>query len=405
MMGMRLRRLLTRLCGLRHPPVASSSLMLLLCFIWLMGIAESLALVPGLLLKPFHAYRLVTYCLCHTDATHLFFNLLLFPLLGWHQELCLGTLRYLHASLLGATFSALLYLLLAGLWGAQPAAAIGGYTPVHLAVLGRQQRQQKRRGISGAISTAFVAGLVLGLSQLLSANSPFLLRTSGLLICLAYCAGIFSPLELSERSLERLQSGTICRTLAGGSFLHFVLPPATGLLPMANPGARMERIPSALEPQTQAVFSRVFPTQPLPPASPFVSYWREENIELGRESGLTYMSGSPLPFLGPSGTSDIPFSVLHESLVDEEMLQAGIQASLQDVTTEEVKLPKSSVSSLRLQQLQKMGFPTEQAVVALAATGHVEGAVSLLIGGHIGDEAVVTTESQLAHHRLMDTNQ
>lgn len=92
-------------------------------------------------------------------------------------------------------------------------------------------------------------------------------------------------------------------------------------------------------------------------------------------------------------------------MVDEEMLQAGIQASLQDVTDEEVKLSKSSVSSLRLQQLQKMGFPTEQAVVALAATGHVEGAVSLLIGGYVGDAAVVTSESQSAHRKPMGPNQ
>lgn len=59
------------------------------------------------------------------------------------------------------------------------------------------------------------------------------------------------------------------------------------------------------------------------------------------------MSGFPPPFLGPSMASSVPFSALHESLVDEEMLQAGIQASLQDVTDGEVKLSKSSVSSLR----------------------------------------------------------
>lgn len=37
-----------------------------------------------------------------------------------------------------------------------------------------------------------------------------------------------------------------------------------------------------------------------------------------------------------------------------------------------------------------MGFPMEQAVVALAATGHVEGAVSLLVSGEVGAEALVT---------------
>lgn len=49
-----------------------------------------------------------------------------------------------------------------------------------------------------------------------------------------------------------------------------------------------------------------------------------------------------------------------------------------------------SSPSHRLQQLERMGFPTEQAVVALAATGRVEGAVSLLVGGEVGTETLVT---------------
>lgn len=56
----------------------------------------------------------------------------------------------------------------------------------------------------------------------------------------------------------------------------------------------------------------------------------------------------------------------------------------------------SDISSLspphRLQQLQHMGFPTEQAAVALAATGRVEGAVSLLVEGLVDTEALVTEE-------------
>lgn len=41
-------------------------------------------------------------------------------------------------------------------------------------------------------------------------------------------------------------------------------------------------------------------------------------------------------------------------------------------------------------RLEHMGFLTEQAVVALAATGHVEGALSLLVGGKAGTEVLVT---------------
>lgn len=80
--------------------------------------------------------------------------------------------------------------------------------------------------------------------------------------------------------------------------------------------------------------------------------------------------------------------------LDEQMLQEGIQASLLDASVQSPQssgwLPKASVSSLRLQQLEHMGFPTEQAAVALAATGRVEGAVSLLVEGLVDTEALVT---------------
>ncbi|XP_062399657.1 rhomboid domain-containing protein 3 isoform X3 [Sardina pilchardus] len=86
--------------------------------------------------------------------------------------------------------------------------------------------------------------------------------------------------------------------------------------------------------------------------------------------------------------------------LEDEMLRAGILASLQYSTEEEKKLevPKSSVSSLRLQQLQKMGFATEKAVVALAATAQLDGAISLLINGQVGEEAVVISKGKKKPH-------
>ncbi|MBN3283825.1 RHBD3 protein, partial [Polyodon spathula] len=84
-------------------------------------------------------------------------------------------------------------------------------------------------------------------------------------------------------------------------------------------------------------------------------------------------------------------------LLEEELLRAGILASLQESPGEspdKLEVPKSSVSSLRLQQLEQMGFPTEKAVVALAASGKLEGAISLLIDNRVGEEAVVTTRGK-----------
>lgn len=49
---------------------------------------------------------------------------------------------------------------------------------------------------------------------------------------------------------------------------------------------------------------------------------------------------------------------------------------------------------VRLQQLEKMGFPTDKAVVALAASKQLDGAISLLIDDSIGEKAVVVTKGK-----------
>ncbi|KAJ7309557.1 hypothetical protein JRQ81_007606 [Phrynocephalus forsythii] len=214
--------------------------MALLCLFWLTGIGDSLALAPSLLSSPWQCFRVVTYCLCSPDASLLCLNLLFFLPLGWHQELRLGTLRYLHVSLLGAAASAALYLLLSVLWGHRLAVPVGSYTPVHLALLGCQQRHQKRRGLSGWIYVALWAGLLLGVTQALSPRSPSLLHACGLLVGLAYWAGAFYLLELPEACLEGIHNWMAHRMRAGGSGFGFVLPPAAGVLPLMDPAAAWE---------------------------------------------------------------------------------------------------------------------------------------------------------------------
>uniref|UniRef100_A0A8C3SRJ2 Rhomboid domain containing 3 n=1 Tax=Chelydra serpentina TaxID=8475 RepID=A0A8C3SRJ2_CHESE len=406
-------RCLAWMWGLEGPPLASATLMLLLGIFWLLGVCENLSLVPALLLRHFQVYRLATYCLCHTDPSLLLLNLLLFPLLGWRQERHQGTLRYLHASLLSAVISAVLYLILAGLWAPPPDAA-SGYTPVHLAMLGRQLVLRSRAGASGQVRAVALPWLLLMVSQLLSPGCPFLLHLSGALTGLAYWSRVLSWLELSERRLEVLHDGAVCRTLAGSSFVRFILCPRGEILPTSHAASTSGRSPGLSVPPAQRRFSEGLSDQSLAmaPASP----WAAERPGCWQGSGMPYPSvplarfpdlqGGPPAWDSPSLHSGASLLGLREVLLDEQLLLAGIQASLRDTSLEAavggVQLFKSSVSSLRLQQLERMGFPTEQAVVALAATGRVEGAVSLLIGGQVGDEAVVTLESRPAcrEHQL-----
>ncbi|XP_036132331.1 rhomboid domain-containing protein 3 isoform X1 [Molossus molossus] len=363
--------------GLLSPalPLASSVLMLLMSSLWLVGAGPNLALAPELLLDPWQAHRLLTHALGHTALPSLLLSLLLLPVLGWQQECHLGTLRFLHASTLLALVAGLMAVLLAGL-GMSAAAGGCGYMPVHLAMLAGQG--YRPRGLHGALPPWLFPWLLLALTSLLTSEPPFLQLFCGLLAGLAYAAGAFRWLELSERQLQALQEGCLCRVLAGCWPLRLLpTPGSVAELPVTLPGVRL--------------------STPGPPYVASSSLWSHSEgstlFPLGSGPVQPTWEGSSevdLAYTGPSFPSGTPLW----AALDEQMLQKGIQASVLEGPAQVPKsplwLPKSSVSSLRLQQLERMGFPMEQAVVALAATGHVEGAVSLLVGGEVGTEVLVT---------------
>ncbi|XP_045390356.1 rhomboid domain-containing protein 3 isoform X1 [Lemur catta] len=357
-------------------PLASSVLMLLLSSLWLVGAGPSLALAPELLLDPWQVYRLLTHALGHTALPSLLLSLLLLPALGWQQECHLGTLRFLHASTLLALATGLLAVLLAGL-GVSSAASSCGYMPVHLAMLAGQGHHPRRP--HGVLPPWLLPWLLLALTPLLSSEPPFLQLLCGLLAGLAYAAGAFWWLELSEQRLQELQEGVLCKTLAGCWPLKlFPTPGSLAELPFTDPARVRPPVPGPPYVASPGFWSHSESAAPLPLGLRSVQLTWEGSSEVGLDwAGATFSPGTPL-----------------WAALDNQMLQEGIQASLLDVSAQGAQgplwLPKSSVSSLRLQQLERMGFPTEQAVVALAATGRVEGAVSLLVGGQVGTEALVT---------------
>ncbi|KAM6155728.1 rhomboid domain-containing protein 3 [Rhynchocyon petersi] len=363
-------------------PLTSSTLMLMLSGLWLVGAGPSLTLAPELLLEPWQVHRLLTHALGHTTLPSLLLSLLLLATLGWGQEHHLGTLRFLHTSALLALATGLLSVLLAG-FGVPSVAGGCGYMPIHLAMLAGQGHHPRRRRVS--LPPRLLPWLLLGLTPLLSSEPPFLQLLCGLLAGLAYAAGAFRWLELSELRLQALQAGTVCRALARSWPLRLLPAPGSlAELPVAHPpGVRTPGPPHLASPNC---WPHSNASAQLSPTLGVVQPTWEGSSEAG------------LAWARPSFPPDPP---LWKAL-DEQMLEAGLQASLLEGTSQGPETPlwlsKSSVSSLRLQQLERMGFPTEQAVVALAATGRVEGAVSLLVSGQVGAETLVTVgKGQPAH--------
>nr|XP_033811904.1 rhomboid domain-containing protein 3 [Geotrypetes seraphini] len=431
---MQLRVCLRGISRLEAPPVASLMLMVLLCCLGLMDCCETLALKSDQLLQHFQVHRLLTYPLCSVKPSLLLLDLLLFLLLGWWQEQRLGTLQYLYLALLSTITSALLYLLLMWLW-TLPHCNACGYTTVHLAMLTapRCQPPALRWGLLRRIWAPALPWLLLLFIYLSFSDSPSLLYLSGVVSGLAcilsmgvtmrweyfnfpYSQSLITALS-SQCLLERLCSklsrtfftfledpcyrlcwdSLVVTDLRGASgkageashlphalrtpFVHFIPSPKRGgILPEVDPTARSRsvKIPDSRD---QTTLQGSFPASHFPNLHSTSSTWSS-----------------------PTWPQSVPFADLVDPVMDEVFLRAGIQASLEEFSPaepSELKLSRSSVSSLRLQQLEKMGFPTDQAVVALAATGKVEGAVSLLVEGQVGDEILVTPEGR-PHHVTCD---
>lgn len=316
----------------RALPLASSVLMLLLSCLWLLGAGPSLRLAPELLMEPWQVHRLLTHALGHTALPGLLLSLLLLPTLGWWQECHLGTVRFLHNSTVLALATGLLAVLLAGL-GVSGAAGGCGYMPVHLAMLAGQSHHPGWP--QRTLPPWLLPWLLLALTLLLSSEPPFLQLLCGLLTGLAYAAGAFQWLELSEQRLQVLQEGVLCKSLARCWPLRlFPTPGSLGELPVTYPAG-------------------VRPATPRPPYLASSDSWphSDGSAQLPPRLGpgqLTWKNSERgLDWAGSSFAS----ATTMWAALDEQMLQEGIQASLLDVSVQgsqsSLWLPKPSVSSLR----------------------------------------------------------
>ncbi|XP_042344291.1 rhomboid domain-containing protein 3 isoform X2 [Plectropomus leopardus] len=326
--------------------LGTSVLLTLMLLMYAGGIQASLSLGPG---GDFPRVRDVfLYALSHDELLSLLVSVVFVLLVGPCQERRWGTVAFLALSILTVTILPLLYALLLFVGGGE-ASRICGFSAIQLALFAAQCRQLARRRLLRCVPVWFLPWLLLLIGLLLLPGTPALLHFCTIIIGHNYHQSFIGTLqELEEASvLDFIPDWVYIRTSA------------------------RSRSPPQIKPADQAA------------ASPM----RDPSV-------LNHH-----PWVDP-----VPAWIVRESaaqseaeVLEEQMLRAGILASLQDAPDNpdtKVEVPKSSVSSLRLQQLEKMGFPTEKAVVALAASKQLDGAISLLIDDSVGEQAVVVSKGK-----------
>ncbi|XP_027024982.1 rhomboid domain-containing protein 3 [Tachysurus fulvidraco] len=325
--------------------------------VWLCGLHASLSLGPGGEVPG--VYNFIFYAVSHEEFVSLLHDVVLLLYLGPRQERKWGTVVFLVLSLASTVLLPPIYALFLFVTGDE-ASRICGYSGTQLALLAAQCRQSKRRRVLRCLPPWSLPWLVLLVDLFLLPSAP------GLLHFYAICLGLNYSTELIE-VLQRLEGLGVCSCLPPWLYVSNKYQLPTYISPIQRSFPHAEFHTGGLASTSRSQLESHAHTQP----------WKHTTPEWPRQ---------------PVNASD-------EQLLDEELLRAGILASLQDApegTADKVEVQKSSVSSLRLQQLEKMGFPMEKAVLALAATPHLDGAISLLIDDQVGENAVVISKGKKA---------
>ncbi|XP_053324722.1 rhomboid domain-containing protein 3 [Spea bombifrons] len=345
----------------RVPPLGCCFLLTVMTCGGLLSNCKQLGLHLETLREVWDGHRLLTHVLCAPDIILLLISLLLLLIICGELEEHLGTLYYLQLSCLYTVGCAALYLLFSWLLPSSIAPA-SGYVGSQLAILTAERPTLQRR--LGRRMMMLLPWCVLVTIFILCPQSSLLLHVCGVIAGLVFRSASLSCLQKSESwrvTLDRIQ---IFQSLALLPLARFIPSRNKGSV---NPDREEERA------EERDVHQSVLLTD-------------EQLAEVFiPDALLARFTESPV---------SIPFG--DPEALENEMLKAGIQASLREYKQQErIKEPtlhKSSVSALRLQQLEQMGFPTGPAVVALAATGKVDRAVSLLVEGQVGEDINVTSE-------------
>ncbi|MEQ2316689.1 hypothetical protein AMECASPLE_035194 [Ameca splendens] len=333
------------------------ALITLMLLIYAGGIQASLSVGPGGYFPRFRDVFL--YALSHDDSPSLLISVVLLLLMGPCQERRWGSVAFLFLSILTMATLSFVYTLVLFVGGGE-ASRICGYSATHLALFTAQCRQATQRRLLRCLPVWFLPWVYLLGGLLLMPGTPALLHLCAICIGHSYHQPFIGALQELEE------------TRVFDFIPNWLYVPTSTRFRLPTFATSQRSLPQFM------VVDRAAPPPERGPTAYNIHPWMEPS---------------------PAWVMEVQSAAVSEAeVLEEQMLRAGILASLQDAPEEgpdtKVELPKSSVSSLRLQQLEKMGFPTEKAVVALAATKQLDGAISLLIEDSIGEQAVVVSKGK-----------
>ncbi|XP_035495392.1 rhomboid domain-containing protein 3 isoform X1 [Scophthalmus maximus] len=335
--------------------LGTSSWVTLTLLMYVGGIQASLSLGPN---GDFPRLRdVLLYALSHDELLSLLVSVALQLLVGPCQERRWGTVAFLALSVLTTTILPLLYTLVLFIGGGE-ASRICGSSAIQLALFTALCRQATQRKLLGFLPVWFLPWIILLTGLLLLPGTPALLHFCA--ICIGH--------NYRQPFIGMLQELEEARVMDFIPDWAYVSSSARLRLPSYNTSHRS--------------LSQIMPV---------------DQVAAPPMRDLSVLTHRPWNEPLPAWIIEESAALSETDVLEEQMLSAGILASLQEAPDDpdaKVEVPKSSVSSLRLQQLEKMGFPTDKAVVALAASKQLDGAISLLIDDSVGEQAVVVSKGK-----------
>uniref|UniRef100_A0A096LUN9 Rhomboid domain containing 3 n=1 Tax=Poecilia formosa TaxID=48698 RepID=A0A096LUN9_POEFO len=330
------------------------------------------------------------YALSHDDSPSLLISVVLLLLLGSCQERRWGSVTFLLLSIITITTLAFIYTLVLFVVGGE-ASRICGFSAIQLALFTAQCRQATQRRLLRCLPVWFLPWLFLLSGLLLLPGTPALLHLCAICIGHKQSAYLYDVLGLTSVCLAFL---CLCLWMVCTSLWMQILSPNWMYVP-TSARVRLPRFATSHRYYKSFSYKTNFTICQLLRSVPqFMAVDHAAPPPVRDPTAYNLHQWMEPP--SPAWVMEVQAAaaVSEAEVLEEELLRAGIMASLQDAPDTKVEVPKSSVSSLRLQQLEKMGFPTEKAVVALAATKQLDGAISLLIEDSIGEQAVVVSKGK-----------